>query len=405
MADKFVYVGQEELELITQVVQSQELWRGTGQGMVATFEDEFAAHLGRQYVHANCSGTCANEAALAALGLEPGDEVIVTPCSFIASSIAPVGLGLVPVFADVEARNLVLTGETIEAALTPRAKAVVVVHLWGQPADMGPILAVAAKHGLKVVEDCAQCYDGFWQGRMTGSIGDVACWSLQQSKHLTSGEGGIVATDDPEAYQRTVLFSNCGMPWYRYGLEAPKSAPVGDLLTRGHFGFGHNFRMSELQGAAALAQLHKIEFLKARRQQIADAMTALLAGTPGLLLPRPYPDTVPNYWAYAIQVDPATGLSANDVNQWLREEEGSGFGRYSEINYLEAVYQQMQAKRQTSTGIPLPDYVQYQPGICPQAEATARQLLMVGVMPWNDDEAVRTQCEALRKVMERHVGG
>ena len=403
MSSPYIYIGSEEKELIDDVVDSQELWRGGGdEGPVAQFEDEFAAHLGRRYVHANCSGTCANEAAVAALGLEPGDEVIVTPCSFIASSIAPVGLGLVPVFADVDARNFVLTAESIEAALTPHARAVVVVHLWGQPADMGPILEVARKHGLKVVEDCAQCYDGVWQGKLTGTIGDTACWSLQQSKHLTSGEGGIIATDDAEAYQRTVLYSNCGMPWYRFGVARPSSPPVGPLLTRGHFAFGHNYRMSALQGAAALGQLHQIERLKARRKEIADALTAALSGTPGLLLPQPYPDTVPNYWAYPVIVDPATGFSAADVVTWARDAGGS-LGRYAEINYLEACYRQMQAARRTSIGIPLPDYVQYREGICPQAEATAQQLLMFGVTPWSEVEGMVPNCEVLRQVMEQHA--
>ena len=404
MSDPYLYIGSEEKAQIAAVMDSQELWRGAGDlGPVAQFEDEFAAHEGRQYVHANSSGTNANEAALAALGLEPGDEVIVTPCSFIASSIAPVAIGCVPVFADLDPRNFVLTAETIEAALTPRAKAVVVVHLWGQPADMDPILAVAKKHGLKVVEDCAQCYDGFYKGRITGSMGDTACWSLQQSKHLTSGEGGIVATDDPEAYKRAVLYSNCGMPWYRFGLERDQAAPVGDLLTRGHFAFGHNYRMSALQGAVALAQLHQIERLKARRQEVADIITTTLTGTPGLLLPRPYADTVPNYWAYPVFVDAATGLKAPQVCAWVAEAGGS-VGRYAEINYLEQVYVQMEQARRTSLGMPLPDYVHYQPGLCPQAEAAAPRLLMFGIMPWNDDEALQKNCEVLREVMEKKVG-
>lgn len=403
MSSEYTYIGGEEMALVRGVVESQELWRGAGDvGAVAQFEDEFAAHLGRKYVHANCSGTCANEAALAALGLEPGDEVIVTPCSFIASSIAPVALGFVPVFADVDPRHLVLTAETIEAALTPRAKAVVVVHLWGQPADMGPILEVCRKHNLKLVEDCAQCYDGLWQGKKTGTLGDVACFSLQQSKHLTSGEGGIIATDDPDGYRRAVLYSNCGMPWYRFGLERPAAEPVGHLLTRGHFAFGHNYRMSNLQGAVALAQLRKIERLRARRQQIAEDMTKILDGTPGLLLPQPYPDTAPTYWAYPIFLDPALDLSPAEVVHWCAEAGGS-VGRYAEINYLEVVYQHMEAARQTSLGIPLPDYVHYQPGLCPQAEEAAQRLLMYGVMPWNDDEAMQRNCEVLRSVMEKRV--
>lgn len=399
MSDQYQYLGSEEKALVNAVLDSQELWRGLDGGPVAQFEDEFAARLGVTYVHALSSGTCANEAALAALGLQPGDEVIVTPCSFIASSMSPLALGCVPVFADVDPRNFVLTAETIEAALTPRAKAVMVVHLWGQPAAMDPILAVAAKHGLKVVEDCAQCFDASYKGRLTGSLGDAACWSLQQSKHLTSGEGGIVATNDAEAYQRVVNFCNCGMPWYRYGLPRPSSPPVGEMLTRGHFAYGHNYRLSALQGAVALGQLRQIERLKARRQEIAALITGILEGTPGLLLPQPYPQTVPNYWAYPVIVDPATGWKAAQVCAKVAEAGGS-LGRYAEINYLEVMYQQMEAARQTPVGMKLPEYVHYRPGLCPSAEDLAPRLIMFGVMPWNDDEALKRNCEVLRGVME-----
>lgn len=403
MSQPYVYVGAEELAAVGQVVESQELWRGADGGPVGQLEDEFAAYLGHRYVHANCSGTSANEAALAAAGIGPGDEVIVTPCSFVASSMAPIGLGAVPVFADVDPRNFVLTGETIEAALTPRARAVVVVHLWGQPADMGPILEVARRHGLKVIEDCAQCYDGRWQGKLAGTLGDVSCFSLQQSKHLTSGEGGLVATDDPEAYQRAVLYCNCGMPWFRFGLSAPRPEPVGNLLTRGHFAYGHNHRMTALQGAVALAQLHKLPQLKARRQHVADLLSSALAGTPGLLLPRPYPQTAPNYWAYPVFIDPALDFAAAEVCTWCGELGGS-LGRYAEINYLEVMYRQMEEARQTAVGAPLPDYVHYRPGLCPGAEAAAPRLLMFGVMPWSDDEALRRNCEILRRVMEEKAG-
>jgi perosamine synthetase len=265
---------------------------------------------------------------------------------------------------------------------------------------MDPIIAVAKRHNLKVVEDCAQCFDGFYRGRLTGSMGDSACWSLQQSKHLTSGEGGLVATNDAEAYARVVNFCNCGMPWYRFGLERPSSPPVGDILTRGHFAYGHNYRMSSLQGAVALAQLHQIERLKVRRQEISDLITGFLEGTPGLLLPRPYPETVPNYWAYPVIVDPATGLKAADVCARVSEAGGS-VGRYAEINYLEAMYQQMESARQTPVGMKLPEYVHYRQGLCPTAEDVSPRLIMFGVMPWNDDEALQRNCEVLRSVMEK----
>ncbi|MBM3501307.1 MAG: DegT/DnrJ/EryC1/StrS family aminotransferase, partial [Armatimonadetes bacterium] len=256
--------GEPELTRLREVIESGDLWRGLEGRFVGEFEDRFSEHTGRKFVHAVASGTAANEAALFGVGVGPGDEVIVPPCSFIASSMSVVVLGAVPVFADVDPRTMGLTAEGLEAALTPRAKAVVVVHLWGQPAEMDPILEVARRHNLKVVEDCAQAYDAYYHGRMVGTLGDVACYSLQQSKHITSGEGGMITTDDPEVYCRAVLYANCGMPWYRYRLEKPTAEPVGPLATRGHFACGHNYRMSELQGAVACAQLDKLPEFTAR---------------------------------------------------------------------------------------------------------------------------------------------
>ena len=389
--------GDEELELLEEIIASGELWRAPAAHFVGKFEDAFAAHVGRRYVHAVSSGTAANEAALAAVGVGPGDEVICTPCSFIASSIAPVGLGAVPVFADLDPRTMILTAERIEAAVTPRAKAVVVVHLWGQAAEMDPILEVARKHNLAVVEDCAQAYDVYYKGKPVGTFGDAACYSLQQSKHITSGEGGIVTTDQPEAYERAVLYSNCGMPWYRYGLEWPTAEPVGPVPTRGHFAFGHNNRMSELQGAVALAQLAKIDRFNARRRETVAALESELEGAPGLALAYAYPDTQPNYWCYPLW---AEGRSAEAIRRLCHEKAEVSLGRYSEVNYLEVVYQRMEAERRTSVGVPLPDYVHYRPGICPAAEAAALRVIPMGTHHNVDPESMRQTARAIRGALE-----
>jgi len=389
--------GEPELTRLEEVIESGDLWRGTEGRFVGEFEDRFAEHTGREYVHAVSAGTAANEAALFGVGIGPGDEVIVPPCSFIASSMAAVVLGAVPVFADVDPRTMGITAEAIEAALTPRAKAVVVVHLWGQPAEMDAILEVARKHNLKVVEDCAQAYDAYYHGRMVGTLGDVACYSLQQSKHITSGEGGIIATDDPEVYQRAVLYANCGMPWFRHGLEKPSAEPLAGIPTRGHFAWGHNYRMSELQGAVACAQLEKIDEFSARRREIVAAIEAEIAGVNGIAPACVHPDTQPNYWVYPLW---AVGWSADELRQRVQEKTGVGLGRYAEINYLESVYQEMQAQRRTSLGTPLPDYVQYTPGLCLQAESAALHCIPMGCHHQLDIEGVRAQAAAIREALE-----
>lgn len=370
--------GDEELDILRQAVESQQLWRGTGESIVSQFEDAFAAHLGSRYVLTLSSGTCADETALAGLGLQPGDEVICPATAPIFVSLPVVSIGCVPVFAEVDPRTLILSPEGIEQRITPRTRAVLVVHLYGQPAPMEEILAVARRHNLKVVEDCAQAYDCTYKGRTVGTLGDVACFSLQQSKHISSGEGGIVATQDPEIYQRAALYSNCGMPWYRYGLQAPAAEPVAGMRTRGHFAFGHSYRMSELQGAVALAQLGKIGTFNARRRELVAIMEEELRDVPGVELAYVYPETVPNYWAYPVRVP-------------------SGLGTYAEINYLEVVFQQMQRSRQTSVGVPLPDYVRYEPGACPESEAAAQRMWPTLVHHATEPDAIRQTARTIRE--------
>lgn len=378
--------GEEELTYLREVIESQELWRGTKGNFVPRFEEAFGGHLGRKYVLGLSSGTAADEAALAGLGLAPGDEVICPATAPIFVSLPVVSLGAVPVFAEVDPRTLILSPEGVESRTTDKTRAVIVVHLHGQPAPMDEIMAVARQHDLRVVEDCAQAFDCYHRGRKAGTIGDVACFSLQQSKHITSGEGGIVATDDPEIYQRAVLYSNVGMPWYQYGLQAPKAEPLGGLKTRGHFSLGHNYRMNEMQGAVALAQLQKIDRFNAQRRVLVDIMESELRGKEGVELPYVYPDTQPNYWAYPVRVP-------------------SGLGTYAEINYLEVVFQEMQQTRRTSVGYPLPDYVQYVPGSCPQSEEASRRFWPTLVHPAADPEAIRRSAQRILEAVTEAAGG
>ena len=370
--------NEKELQYLKEAVESQSLWRGN---TVFRFEDAFSAHIGRKYVLAVSSGTCANETICAGLGLEPGDEIICPGVAPIFVSFPVVAIGCVPVFADVDPLTQIVTGETIEAAITPRAKAVVIVHLNGQPAQMDEIMAAARRHNLKVIEDCSQSYDAFYKGRKVGTIGDGACFSLQQSKHITTGEGGLIATDDPEIYKRAMLYSNCGMPWYRYGLQKEVAEAFEGIPNRGHFAFGHNYRMSELQAAVGLAQLEKIAEFNAHRSELVNIIESELGADGRLRLAHVYPDTVPNYWNYPV---------------WGPESWGKG----GELNYVEFAYRRMQETRRTSLGIPLPDYVRYEPGICPQAEASTVGADGLGVHHTESFDGVREQIESMKRRLD-----
>ncbi len=403
------FVGDEELKLLEQAVERQQCWRvgqPDGANFVDQFEDAFAERTGCKFVHAVCTGSAANQAALAGLGIGPGDEVIVTPCSYIASSLSIVALGAIPVFADVEPQTLHITPESVEAALTPRTRAVVVVHLWGLAADIEPIMAVARKHNLLVVEDCAQAHDVYYHDKLAGTFGDATCYSIMQGKHFQCGEGGVVTTDDPEIYKRTVLYSNGGMPWlFRYGLEQPAPEPVTGLPTRGHFAFGSNRRLSDLHGAVALVQIGKLDEFNARRRMMVEIIEQELAGAPGLLLAPVRPDTAPNFWTYPLALDPAqTDLTATEFAQLCHKEHGLGMGAYSEVNYLEVVYQQMNEQRCTSVGYPLPDYVRYEPGICPTAESSARQVVPISMHHgMTDPEQLRILAGAIAATARKYL--
>ena len=358
-----------ELAYLREVIETQTAWRWGRSNFVPRFEQAFGEYVDRKYVHAVNSGTSANTTAYASLGLEPGDEIICPAVAPIFVSFPVVAIGCVPVFADVDPLTQIISPEGIEKCVTPKTRAVVVVHLYGQPAMMDKIMAVAGKHNLGVVEDCSQAYGSLYRGRRVGGFGDVACFSMQQSKHITSGEGGMVVTDDPDLYKRATEFSNSGLPWYMYDMERPEPEPFEGLPTRGHFSFGHDFRFSELQGAVALAQLEKIEQFNARRRELVARVQNGLRDTPEVRLAHVYPDTEPSYWMYPVWGPPR-------------------LGRRGELNYVEVEFQRMQATRRTSVGVPIPDYVQYRPGICPLAEESTKGAWMFFVHHSTEDAGI-----------------
>ena len=398
--------GQEELGNLREVIETGELWRGGKGRFVASFEDAVAQRFGVRYAHAVNTGTSADEACLAGLGLEPGDEVICPALAPIFSAVPVFAVGAIPVFAEVDPRTLIVTPEGIEARVSERTRAVMVVHLFGRPAPMDEILEVARKHDLAVIEDCAQAYDACYKGRVVGSLGDAACFSLQQSKHVTSGDGGFIITDDPDIYKRAVQYSDTGMARYRFGLESPTLEVIGGIPNRGHFSFGHNHRMTELQAAVALAQLGKIDRFNDVRRRLVEAIEEELDGCPGILPLYRQPDVKPNYWVYSVALDAgATALTAPEVQRLCHEREGFGPGFYTEIIYLQVIFQELQRKRTTPFGAALPDHVQYTPGLCPASERAALLTVTSSVHHAQDPESVRRGWRVFRKVMEQATRG
>ncbi len=284
-------LGAAELALLTEAIESGHL-NSTGGTLVPRFEQAFARRMGRRHATACNSGSAAVHAALGALRLRPGDEIVTTAITDMGAILPICYEGATPVFADVDPVTANVTPASIEARLTPRTRAVVVTHLFGMPCDMDPIVALASAHDIVIIEDCAQAFLAEDRGRMIGTAGHIACYSFQQGKHMTTGEGGIVLADDDELAGGVARFVNKG---WGYGDAAPD-----------HDRPGLNYRMTELQAAVGIPQLEKLASVVERRQRNAARLEAELADVPGLVLPNAALPVGSRhaYWRFALRVDP-----------------------------------------------------------------------------------------------------
>ena len=281
-------LGDEEIALVSEAIRSGTLTSTKGK-FVKQLETEFAKLLGSEYAHACSSGSSAIHIAVAALKPEPGDEFITTSVTDMGALTPILFQGAIPVFADVDPITLNVTPASIEARISERTKGIIVTHLFGNPCEMAGIMALAEKHGIPVIEDCAQAFLATIDGKNVGAIGDIGCFSFQQGKHITTGEGGIAVTND-EALQRE-LFLFINKAW-GYGDSQPD-----------HYYSALNYRLTELQGAVAVAQMAKLEGIVEARQATAARMTGRIAGLPGVSAPRTTPGGTHTYWKYCLNVD------------------------------------------------------------------------------------------------------
>lgn len=259
----------EEVDAVAGVLASNRVNYWTGD-RGREFERRFAEWTGVRHAVALANGTLALDVALKALGVGPGDEVVTTPRTFVASAFCIATAGATPVFADVDRNSQNITAETIAAVLTPATKAIICVHLGGMPCDMDPIMDLAERRGLKVIEDCAQAHGARYKGRAVGSIGHVGAWSFCQDKIMTTGgEGGMVTTNDPDLWSFMWSYKDHGKSWE--GVYE-RSHPPGPRLV--HDTVGTNWRMLEMQAVLGLIQLGRMGDWTQRRTAIADALAA-----------------------------------------------------------------------------------------------------------------------------------
>jgi len=349
------WLGEEEVALLREVIASGTLNSTKGK-MVKRFEQEFAAAYGVAECIACASGSAAVHTALAALDLPPGSDVVTTPITDMGGLTPILYERHHPVFADVDPDTGNVTAATLERALTPATRAVIVVHLFGNPCEMGPIVELCRQRGVALIEDCAQAYFAEWNGRRVGTFGALSSFSMQQGKHITCGEGGMVLTSDAALARRARVFVNKAWP---YGEPNPD-----------HEFRALNYRLSELQGAVAVAQLGKVARVVERRRDSAARLTDLLQDLPGLVLPQAPPASRHVYWRYCLMVEPEAWGDVSKVGSRLQQNGVACVPRYIqkpafECRVLQAEIPAAQVPRERFAG-------------------TYRMLSRALVLPWNE---------------------
>jgi len=281
-------LGDEEIASVASAIRSGTLTSTKG-AYVKQLEERWAAAMGVRHAYACSHGSAAIHCAVAAIDPEPGDEIVTTSITDMGALTPILYQGAIPVFADVDPATCNVTADTIERALSDRTRAVVVTHLFGNPCDMTAIMRLCQHRGIPVIEDCAQAFGARHAGQLVGTLGDIGCFSLQQGKHITTGEGGLVVTNNADYARRMFLFINKA---WGYGDPQPD-----------HYFLALNYRMTELAGAVAVAQLDKLDDVVKRRIELANELTAALAGLPGILTPPVLRGDVHTYWKYCLGVD------------------------------------------------------------------------------------------------------
>lgn len=373
----YITVGAEEKTAVLEVLDSGELsgflakWNPGFYGgkQVQALEAEWRAYYGAAHAVSVNSATSGLYAAMGAAGVGPGDEVIVSPYTMSSSCACALVYNAIPVFADLDPLTFNLSAETIAAALTPRTKAVVVVDILGNPADFEPIMDLARRHGLVVIEDAAQAYGALYHGRQAGNLAHMGVFSLNRHKTIQCGEGGMVVTEDADLAERVMLIRNHAEVILR---ERPAPTLV-DML-------GQNYRMTEVDAAIARCQLRKLDDLYARRLANVERLTGLLAGLPGLATPYVAPDTRHGYYLYGLRLDAAVAGVERDLFVKALNAEGVPMvAGYTQPVYWEPVYQQKQLYGSVGCPFSCPFYegqVRYDKGLCPVCERLYYQELM-----------------------------
>jgi dTDP-4-amino-4,6-dideoxygalactose transaminase len=298
-------IGEEEVQAVVKVLRSGILTSGLGAGPEVTrLEQDFAKFVDVKHAVAVNTGTAALHSAIMACGVKHGDEVILPSFTFVATAEAVVLAAGKPVFADIDAKTYNLSSTAVEKLITKKTKAILPVDLYGFSANMKPLREIAEKHGLALIEDAAQAHGATYAGKPAGSFADVACWSLYASKNMTTGEGGLVTTNDDQVDETLRMIRTHG-----------EKAKYASLI------LGNNYRMSEMQAAIGNVQLEKLPSFLAKRRRNAQQLTKLLEKSNKLILPYESKDQQHSWYLYTARLDDGSEAERNTILEELKKQE------------------------------------------------------------------------------------
>jgi len=363
-------VGPLEREYVLEVLSSQ-FRTSTNSQMTQRLEQKFAQVFESRFAISFINGTATMHAVLAAAGIGAGDEVIVPPLTMASTSFAVLHAGATPVFADIDPCMWTLCPKSVEQRITSRTKAILPVAIYGLSADMDALMSIAKRHHLFVLEDDAQCFLGKCHGRINGSIADASSFSFQSSKHITSGEGGMVTTNDAELADRVRRFNSLGYAAVKAGAGKGKITreTIQDPVYLRHASLGWNYRMPELCAAVALAQTERLPELVQARIHAANAYAQALQGCKWLV-PQHVPEGfVHSYWTYAVALNCGDAFTWYDFRRKYREMGGDGIYAAWQLTYLEPAFRNQRFSPEQTQCLA--------PGLCPVAESLQPRLVQL----------------------------
>jgi dTDP-4-amino-4,6-dideoxygalactose transaminase len=387
--------GLKDVEHLLEALEQGTLFFAIGK-KVYEFQRRFAETFGVKYAVASTSGTSAIHVAVGSINPEPGSEIITTPISDMGT-VAPILLhNCIPVFADVEPDTFNLDPDSVEKRITDKTAAIIVVHCWGQPADMDRFMDIARRHSLAIIEDCAQAHLTRYKGRFAGTIGDMGAFSLQDSKHLQCGDGGVTITNNEDYGKRAELFVDKGCDW------------TEDRKYRLRYAFlGPCYRMTELQGAVLCAQMERLEYIVKQRQAMGDMLVEKLAGLPGVYPPRRFDDREHSYWSFPLRIDAEElGVTPARFGEMVAAEGIPAGGAWlgKPLYMFEALMEKITYGTSHWPYDVTGSTVEYYPGLCPNAERAFTQLCTVAIHEGWTEREVEDTATAIHKVVGAITG-